>query len=69
MQVSENMYTDERRQVLLCKGRLSLRVLQELFNLTVIEMKHGTDNLSRLTEVFVLNTVLNNSVCTQERFV
>ncbi|XP_053345462.1 WD repeat and coiled-coil-containing protein [Clarias gariepinus] len=41
MQVSENMYTDERRQVLLCKGRLSLRVLQELFNLTVIEMKHG----------------------------
>ncbi|XP_060722493.1 WD repeat and coiled-coil-containing protein isoform X1 [Tachysurus vachellii] len=41
MQLSENVYTDERRPVLLCEGRLCLRVLQELFNLTVMEMMHG----------------------------
>ncbi|XP_066533804.1 WD repeat and coiled-coil-containing protein [Hoplias malabaricus] len=40
-QLSENVYTDERRPVLLCEGRLSLRVVQELFNLTVVEMMHG----------------------------
>ncbi|KAF4070780.1 hypothetical protein AMELA_G00277450 [Ameiurus melas] len=40
-QLSENVYTDERRPVLLCEGRLCLRVLQELFSLTVLEMMHG----------------------------
>ncbi|XP_026800169.3 WD repeat and coiled-coil-containing protein [Pangasianodon hypophthalmus] len=40
-QLSENVYTDERRPVLLCEGKLCLRVLQELFNLTVMEMMHG----------------------------
>ncbi|KAG7316586.1 hypothetical protein KOW79_020127 [Hemibagrus wyckioides] len=40
-QLSENVYTDERRLVLLCEGRLCLRVLQELFNLTVMEMMQG----------------------------
>ncbi|XP_062857437.1 WD repeat and coiled-coil-containing protein [Trichomycterus rosablanca] len=40
-QLSENVYTDERRSVLLCEGKLCLRVVQELFNLTVVEMMHG----------------------------
>ncbi|XP_053470081.1 WD repeat and coiled-coil-containing protein [Ictalurus furcatus] len=40
-QLSENVYTDERRPVLLCEGRLCLRILQELFSLTVLEMMHG----------------------------
>ncbi|KAI5611231.1 WD repeat and coiled-coil-containing protein [Silurus asotus] len=39
--LSDNVYTDERRLVLLCEGKLSLLVLQELFSLTVIEMMHG----------------------------
>ncbi|XP_026146092.1 WD repeat and coiled-coil-containing protein isoform X1 [Carassius auratus] len=40
-QLSENVYTDERRPLLLCGGRICLRVVQELFGLTVIEMMHG----------------------------
>ncbi|XP_051952243.1 WD repeat and coiled-coil-containing protein-like isoform X2 [Xyrauchen texanus] len=40
-QLSENVYTDERRPVLLCGGRICLRVVQELFGLTVVEMMHG----------------------------
>nr|XP_055049647.1 WD repeat and coiled-coil-containing protein [Misgurnus anguillicaudatus] len=40
-QLSENVYTDERRPVLLCGGKICLRVLQELFSLTVVEMMHG----------------------------
>lgn len=40
-QLSENVYTDERRALLLCGGRICLRVVQELFGLTVIEMMHG----------------------------
>ncbi|XP_030628798.1 WD repeat and coiled-coil-containing protein [Chanos chanos] len=40
-QLSENVYIDERRPVLLCDGKLRLRVLQELFNLVVMEMMHG----------------------------
>ncbi|XP_067274151.1 WD repeat and coiled-coil-containing protein [Pseudorasbora parva] len=40
-QLSENVYTDERRPLLLCGGRICLRVVQELFGLTVVEMMHG----------------------------
>ncbi|XP_076872942.1 WD repeat and coiled-coil-containing protein isoform X2 [Brachyhypopomus gauderio] len=42
MQLSENVYREERRAVLLCDGRLSLPVVQELFNLTMVEMMHGS---------------------------
>ncbi|XP_033859805.3 WD repeat and coiled-coil-containing protein-like [Acipenser ruthenus] len=41
-QLSENVFIDERRPVLLCEGKLSLRVVQELFNLSIVEMSHGT---------------------------
>ncbi|KAK1170340.1 WD repeat and coiled-coil-containing protein-like [Acipenser oxyrinchus oxyrinchus] len=41
-QLSENVFIDERRPVLLCEGKLCLRVVQELFNLSVVEMSHGT---------------------------
>ncbi|TSK58046.1 WD repeat and coiled-coil-containing protein [Bagarius yarrelli] len=41
VQQSENMYTYERRTVLLCEGKLCLSVLQHLFNVTVLEMMHG----------------------------
>lgn len=41
-QLSENVFIDERRPVLLCDGKLCLRVLQDLFNLTVVEMMYGT---------------------------
>ncbi|XP_061610682.1 WD repeat and coiled-coil-containing protein isoform X2 [Phyllopteryx taeniolatus] len=40
-QLSENVFIDERRPVLLCDGKLYLRALQELFNLAVVEMLHG----------------------------
>ncbi|KAL0967732.1 hypothetical protein UPYG_G00256170 [Umbra pygmaea] len=40
-QLSENVFTDERRPVLLCEGKLCLKVLQDLFSLTVIEMMYG----------------------------
>ncbi|MBN3285653.1 WDCP protein, partial [Polyodon spathula] len=40
-QLSENVFIDERRPVLLCEGKLSLRVVQLLFNLSVVEMSHG----------------------------
>ncbi|CAM4688088.1 hypothetical protein PO909_010205 [Leuciscus waleckii] len=40
-QLSENVYTDERRALLLCGGRICLRMVQELFGLTVVEMMHG----------------------------
>ncbi|XP_061668568.1 WD repeat and coiled-coil-containing protein isoform X2 [Syngnathoides biaculeatus] len=40
-QLSENVFIDERRPVLLCDGKLCLRALQELFNLAVVEMLHG----------------------------
>ncbi|XP_013875527.1 WD repeat and coiled-coil-containing protein isoform X1 [Austrofundulus limnaeus] len=40
-QLSENVFIDERRPVLLCDGKLCLRVLQDLFNLTVVEMMYG----------------------------
>ncbi|XP_052391974.1 WD repeat and coiled-coil-containing protein isoform X3 [Carassius gibelio] len=40
-QLSDNVYTDERRPLLLCGGRICLRVVQELFSLTVVEMMHG----------------------------
>ncbi|XP_068616082.1 WD repeat and coiled-coil-containing protein-like [Brachionichthys hirsutus] len=40
-QLSENVFIDERRPVLLCDGKLCLHALQDLFNLTVVEMMHG----------------------------
>ncbi|XP_041952183.1 WD repeat and coiled-coil-containing protein [Alosa sapidissima] len=40
-QLSENVFIDERRPVLLCEGKLSLKMIQELFSLTVVEMLHG----------------------------
>lgn len=40
-QLSENVFTDERRPVLLCDGKLCLRALQELFGLTIVEMLYG----------------------------
>jgi hypothetical protein len=41
-QLSENVFIDERRPVLLCEGKLCLKVLQELFNVTIVEMVYGT---------------------------
>ncbi|CAL8313393.1 unnamed protein product [Lota lota] len=40
-QLSENVFTDERRPVLLCEGKLRLSVLHDLFNLTTVEMMYG----------------------------
>ncbi|XP_061563078.1 WD repeat and coiled-coil-containing protein [Cololabis saira] len=40
-QLSENVFIDERRPVLLCDGKLCLRALQDLFNLSVMEMMYG----------------------------
>ncbi|XP_030261314.1 WD repeat and coiled-coil-containing protein isoform X1 [Sparus aurata] len=40
-QLSENVFIDERRPVLLCEGKLCLRALQDLFNLTIVEMMYG----------------------------
>ncbi|XP_028996192.1 WD repeat and coiled-coil-containing protein [Betta splendens] len=40
-QLSENVFIDERRPVLLCDGKLCLRALLELFNLTIVEMMYG----------------------------
>ncbi|KAM9356086.1 WD repeat and coiled-coil-containing protein [Pholidichthys leucotaenia] len=40
-QLSENVFIDERRPVLLCDGKLCLRTLQDLFNLTIVEISHG----------------------------
>uniref|UniRef100_UPI0037E95FE1 WD repeat and coiled-coil-containing protein n=1 Tax=Semicossyphus pulcher TaxID=241346 RepID=UPI0037E95FE1 len=40
-QLSENVFIDERRPVLLCDGKLCLRALQELFNLSIVEMMYG----------------------------
>lgn len=44
-QLSENVFIDERRPVLLCDGKLCLRALQDLFNLTIVEMMHGMRRL------------------------
>lgn len=40
-QLSENVFIDERRPVLLCDGKLCLRALQDLFNLNIVEMMYG----------------------------
>ncbi|KAM4633174.1 WD repeat and coiled-coil-containing protein [Polymixia lowei] len=40
-QLSENVFIDERRPVLLCDGKLCLRALQDLFNLSIVEMSYG----------------------------
>lgn len=44
-QLSENVFIDERRPVLLCDGKLRLQALQDLFNLAVVEMMYGTWSL------------------------
>lgn len=44
-QLSENVFIDERRPVLLCDGKLCLRALQDLFNLTIVEMMYGMCSL------------------------
>ncbi|XP_064196812.1 WD repeat and coiled-coil-containing protein [Anguilla rostrata] len=41
-QVSETVFIEDRRPVLLCEGKLCLRVLQDLFNMQVLEMLHGS---------------------------
>lgn len=51
-QLSENVFIDERRPVLLCDGKLCLRALQELFNLTIVEMMHGTPSHAGLPLTF-----------------
>ncbi|XP_072296236.1 WD repeat and coiled-coil-containing protein [Eucyclogobius newberryi] len=40
-QLSENVFIDERRPVLLCDGKLCLRALQDVFGLTTVEMMYG----------------------------
>ncbi|XP_061088194.1 WD repeat and coiled-coil-containing protein-like [Conger conger] len=40
-QLSENVFIDERRSVLLCENKLHLGVVRDLFNLSVVEMMHG----------------------------
>ncbi|CAL8315795.1 unnamed protein product [Merluccius merluccius] len=40
-QLSENVFIDERRPVLLCEGKLRLSALHDLFNLTIVEMMSG----------------------------
>ncbi|KAF7650921.1 hypothetical protein LDENG_00118690 [Lucifuga dentata] len=40
-QLSENVFIDERRPVLLCEGKLCLRAVQDLFSLGTVEMMHG----------------------------
>ncbi|KAI1895904.1 hypothetical protein AGOR_G00111560 [Albula goreensis] len=40
-QLSENVFIDERRPVLLCENKLRLSVVRDLFNLSVVEMIHG----------------------------
>lgn len=51
-QLSENVFIDERRPLLLCDGKLCLRALQELFNLTIVEMMHGTLRVLQVFWVF-----------------
>lgn len=46
-QLSENVFIDERRPVLLCDEKLCLRALQDLFSLTIVEMLHGESSLWR----------------------
>ncbi|KAL2082250.1 hypothetical protein ACEWY4_022068 [Coilia grayii] len=41
-QLSESVFIDERRPVLLCEGKLCLKMIQELFSLSVVEMLHGS---------------------------
>ncbi|KAJ8378808.1 hypothetical protein AAFF_G00236250 [Aldrovandia affinis] len=40
-QLCDGVFVDERRLVLLCEGKLCLRVLQDLFSLPVLEMMCG----------------------------
>lgn len=64
-QLSENVFIDERRPVLLCDGKLCLRALLELFNLTIVEMMHGTLKSSpRFFGVFVAFSHLCRTGCT-----
>ncbi|XP_030629727.1 WD repeat and coiled-coil-containing protein-like [Chanos chanos] len=41
-ELAENVFVDEKKAVLLCEGKLCLRAVQELFSLTVVEMRHGS---------------------------
>ncbi|KAJ8275403.1 hypothetical protein COCON_G00100280 [Conger conger] len=41
-QVSESVFMEDRRSVLLCDRKLCLHVLLELFNMRVLEMLHGS---------------------------
>lgn len=53
-QLSENVFIDERRPVLLCDGKLCLRALQDLFNLTIVEMLYGKcKSVRRMSEYFL----------------
>ncbi|KAK0143643.1 WD repeat and coiled-coil-containing protein [Merluccius polli] len=57
-QLSENVFFDERRPVLLCEGKLRLSALHDLFNLTTVEMSSGTYG-----RVFVLLLLLLLVLC------
>lgn len=60
-QLSENVFIDERRPVLLCDGKLCLRALQDLFNLTIVEMMYGMWSLLKFMSycyVLRLNDIL-----------
>lgn len=61
-QLSENVFIDERRPVLLCDGKLCLRALLELFNLTIVEMMHGT---LRVLQGFLFLFFLHFLTCVQ----
>lgn len=39
---SNGAITEETKDVLLCDGKIHLNLVQQLFDLTIIEMKHGT---------------------------
>lgn len=39
---SNGSITEETKDVLLCDGKIHLSLVQQLFDLPVIEMKHGT---------------------------
>lgn len=64
-QLSENVFIDERRPVLLCDGKLCLRALQDLFNLTIVEMLYGK-SVKRMFDFF-FSAFLNVKLCITSR--
>uniref|UniRef100_H3B353 WD repeat and coiled-coil-containing protein n=2 Tax=Latimeria chalumnae TaxID=7897 RepID=H3B353_LATCH len=40
--ISGNTFIHKKRSVLLCEGKLRLSIIQEIFNLSIIEMLHGS---------------------------